>query len=861
MKKIITLIFLIIFFNQNQFAQKFRWARIGSDATIKMTVTDTLNNLIVLGSYYTKTFTIGDLSTNSLTEGNEKTFIAKFNSTGKALWLKSINPNDSNSYVSPIKVEVNKSGNVVIALSTNAKSIYINGQKYNISEKNILNFVVLFFHRTGKLLWISSSKIYDRNNFGFANLEDILLTDDNEVFITGTYIGDSMNIGNKLIESVVFGFENFFVARLNYLGSTEWIKSCKVSWVEMGSVGTNKIMYDNDNLYVVGYVDGYLGNIIFSDSMYINNIEGRDLFIACYNKNGDFKWVKKIEGDNTEMIPKIALETNTGNLILAAFFNSSKITVDQSVSVSNSSTYYDLFITSIDKEGNFKWIKSFDTKLVEPAYTNFELLYKKGNLFLVTSFEGENINLDNVSIQNTDNSFDLVILKLNPLNGSIDWYATVQGPFYNEINSIDVDKYGNLNFLTSISSNAQYVKINDNLIENQNNTNGNIFSKLDSNGELKTLKVIFYQTQLDFTSFKKLCNDNFGNVYIVGNFNGLSNLDTITVGLTTGKVYGTFISKLAFTSTIHGKIYNSNGNVVNTGIVKLYGVTKFQKAPLEDSVFISSDGSFLFGNIPFGIYYLFVNPYDNKYLPTYYPNAGYWTDAQPIIILTPNAKEANIILNNSVTLTGNNTLSGMIQESDSLNINNLKSTNKIMKRPIKNATVILISRTKNSNEYGTVVAITYTDDLGNFSFQNIPDGYYTILIDEPGLPHDSYYDIYVSGGKIYGSLDYEVGLEKIYTLNQNYNFIEKNMLNNDVDIEIYPNPIFNNYCYIRINNNQGNKDIKIKLLTITGQVLKEGNYENKENIIYYEIGKLPSGIYLLSISLNDHIVNKKLIVK
>lgn len=859
MKKIITLISLITLLVNNQYAQKFRWAKIGSDALVKMTVTDTLNNLIVFGSYYTKSLTISDLTTNSITNGNEKTFLAKFNSTGKILWLKTIYPQDSNSYVSPVKIEVNRSGNIVVALSTNAKTIYIDGLRLNISDNVMTNFVILLFHRTGKLLWIGNSKVFGPNNYGYANLEDFYFTDDNDVFITGTYIGDSILIGNKLLSSVGFGFQNFFVARFNAFGKTEWIKSCSVSWVEMGSVGANKILFDNENLYVAGYVEGNLGNIYFSQNAYISNIEGRDIFIACYNKYGEFKWVKKIEGDNAETLPKITFDSNSGNLILAAFFNSSTIKVDKNLSTSNSSIYFDLFISALDREGNFKWLKSFDTKLIEPSYSNFELLSKKGNLYLITSFEGQSINIDNTSIQNTDNSFDIAIMKLNPLDGIINWYATVQGPFYNEINSIDIDYYGNLNFLTTISPNAQYIKIKNILIENANNINGNIYAKLGSNGELKTFKVVFYQSQVDFTNFKKLSSDNFGNVYIVGNFNGLSSLDTISVGFTAAKVYGMFVSKLAMTTTIYGKVFNKLGNIVNNGYVKLYGVSKYQRAPIEDSVLISSDGSYKFGNIPLGIYYIFVKPSENKYLPTYYPSVGHWSNAQPIIVSEPTARKVDIVLLNSVALSGNNTLSGMIQESDTLN---LKSTKNIMKRPIKNATVILISRTKNSNDYGTVVAITYSDDFGNFSFQNVPDGYYTILIDDPGLPHDSYYDIYVNGGKVYGSLDYEVGLERIYTLNQNYNWLDEKLLNDDKEIiDIYPNPIYNKSCYIKFNNSQGSKNIRIKLLTISGQLLQEKYYETNENIIYYELSKIPAGIYVLSISTNNYVINRKLIVK
>jgi len=862
MKRILISIFIslsIFIINYNQYAQKFRWAKIGGDASIQTLLTDTLNNVILFGSFSTNSINIGDLSSNAISSGNNKVFLAKFNSTGKGLWIKSIYTDDSLFNVNPIKASVNKAGNIVICANTSAKKIYIDGEKYDISNTNNYNFIVLMFHRTGKLLWLKSSNVRT-NNYGSVFVKDLYFSDKNETYITGSFYGDSLILGDKFVKNSASYFQNYFSTKIDPYGVVKWLNSCEVSWTEMGSIGGEKIIANDENVFVVGYVAGEMGNVYFNKTEYLSNIEGMDIFVVSYTQNGVFRWVKKISGKYTESTPKITLDYITGNLILGSTFNSDSVRIEKLPFIKNSSSSnYDLFLTSIDGDGNFQWTRSFNVKLKEPSYLNYDLLAKNGEIFLITNFEGESLNIENNQISNVDSTNDLVLIKMD-VTGSIKWFVPIHGPGYNEFTNIEIDNKGAVNFIIPISSNASYVKVINEKINNVNGMKGNLYVKINQNGNIEITKPVFYQSELNGTDFQQLSLDKFGNVYIVGRYWGLSNLDSIPVGIISGnRIPGIFISKFVYNSIIYGKVYNQQGQVVTNGIVKLFGQTRYQKAPLEDSVAIASDGSYTFQNIPIGVYFIFAKVDNNNYLPTYYPSAAHWTEAKPIFLLQQPIN-ADIILNNSLVLSGNNSMAGQIQESDSLKINGFKSTKGIMKRPIKNATVVLISRTKKSSEYGTVVATTYTDNYGNFSFTNVPDGYYALLIDEPGLPHDSYYDIYISGGKFYGNLDYEVGLERIYTLNQQYNFVGKDFSKN-LSVKIYPNPIVDNMCYIKILSNHKDEYAKIKLLSMSGQLLKDELYKINDCIINYKIDNLPSGIYILNINLNEDIINQMLIVK
>ena len=54
-----------------------------------------------------------------------------------------------------------------------------------------------------------------------------------------------------------------------------------------------------------------------------------------------------------------------------------------------------------------------------------------------------------------------------------------------------------------------------------------------------------------------------------------------------------------------------------------------------------------------------------------------------------------------------------------------------------------------------------TDDLGNYLFENVPNGDYILIVDITGLPMVQVYEVTIEGNKIVSGLDYEVGTDGI----------------------------------------------------------------------------------------------------
>jgi len=193
---------------------------------------------------------------------------------------------------------------------------------------------------------------------------------------------------------------------------------------------------------------------------------------------------------------------------------------------------------------------------------------------------------------------------------------------------------------------------------------------------------------------------------------------------------------------------------------------------------------------------------------------------------------------------GTGSLGGNIFETDTI-ISPAKSTFEILKKPAKEDSVVLVNRRKATG--GDVIATVYTDHNGDFIISGVADGDYTLIADIPGLPHESYYDITITGGEFVGNLDYEVGLEEIYTVQTTRT---DDYMDHSSVIHLYPNPCFDEFR-ISISDNSGVGGIlKVEIFTVTGQLSQSICIENPKSVNTISTGSLKPGIYLVRIGLS-----------
>ncbi len=185
--------------------------------------------------------------------------------------------------------------------------------------------------------------------------------------------------------------------------------------------------------------------------------------------------------------------------------------------------------------------------------------------------------------------------------------------------------------------------------------------------------------------------------------------------------------------------------------VDLYGIANNGiHVPLKSDT-IDSNGEFQFEGLSEGNFKIRANIIDpSKYpalLVTYFNNimnqVTSWQDATPITLACNQWADLNLTfaaINELINGTGS--ISGVISYSNGGSQGAkamVKASTQEGDVVVSNAPVIL--RKKITNE---IVARTTTDENGMFHFENLPEDEYEIVVDIPGIPVESTYDVTIS---------------------------------------------------------------------------------------------------------------------
>lgn len=262
-------------------------------------------------------------------------------------------------------------------------------------------------------------------------------------------------------------------------------------------------------------------------------------------------------------------------------------------------------------------------------------------------------------------------------------------------------------------------------------------------------------------------------------------------------------------------------------------------------------GHYLFDDLYPGEYTLQVVPDHTQYpetVPTYLGNQTVWMDAQfnnfGPADLAPNLHISVPLVPKLTTDDGSGTVSGNVSY-----INGLKSTHA---RPVKKASVMLLRKSKKSTNAGGVVAFFETDDLGNYLFENVPDGDYYLIVDIPGLPMIQTYDVTILGNQIVSELDYYVGEDGINTSGG----VGVKSIEMDSFI-MFPNP--GDGTIFLVFPSMG--DYMVRIYSTDGRMVASGEFESISGLRTLDISEQDQGIYLIRVDGPDNTSVLKYILK
>jgi len=152
---------------------------------------------------------------------------------------------------------------------------------------------------------------------------------------------------------------------------------------------------------------------------------------------------------------------------------------------------------------------------------------------------------------------------------------------------------------------------------------------------------------------------------------------------------------------------------------------------------------------------------------------------------------------------------------------------------------------------------------------NLNDGCYKLIINDDGCDGLSWWANSAAGtgyvrlkdanGNALKYLNADIGCQLIERFSINTNFTGLHTYNINERIDVYPNP-FNSTFNIQFSL-ATSKQVKMRLLSIDGKVLKEETYAKvMENTVKIDVKELPNGIYFAELNV-DGVKSIKKVVK
>ncbi len=279
---------------------------------------------------------------------------------------------------------------------------------------------------------------------GYDNGNSIAIDTGGNVYVTGSFQGTvdfdpSANTANL----VSAGNNDIFIAKYSANGNYIWANRIGNT---NSDVGEHIALDASGNIYITGVLPA--GTVDFDPSASTANISAYqssgDMFIAKYNSNGNYIWVKSLTLSINNAWPDNHINGITidkgGNICVTGQFTST-VDFDPSASsaiIINYNGNNDIFIAKYTANGSYLWAKSIGPLLiVVPAYENVSTslaVDTSGNFNITGSFGGvvdfdPSANTANLGSAGTGNMF---IAKYSA-NGNYIWANAINGIASNNV--------------------------------------------------------------------------------------------------------------------------------------------------------------------------------------------------------------------------------------------------------------------------------------------------------------------------------------------------------------------------------------------------------------------------------------------
>jgi hypothetical protein len=341
---------------------------------------DKQGNVYVTGRIGSDTAWFDTIAVSSYnTTSSSDFFIAKYNSSGNALWVKAAGTPGNDEEGSAVAVDDN--GHAYVTGHFNST---ITLGSYTLSNNGGIHADVLIakFDSLGNVVWAKNAgnTLSDVGN-------DISVDALNNVLVTGTYV-DSVYFDNILLPRQTG--PHIFTVKYNTNGNVIWAKAA------IGIMGAHPECITTDasgNSYITG---SFYGDTISFDNISLINNGGYDIFIVKYDINGNVVWAKNGNGKYSEDGNAIVTDAD-GNCYVSGNFSSDTLSFGNYQMI-NASPDRDAFVVKINPLGVYEWALQVEGNGVYPKGIAYD---ESGNIYLAGSFFGTPQSFGNSTLYNS----------------------------------------------------------------------------------------------------------------------------------------------------------------------------------------------------------------------------------------------------------------------------------------------------------------------------------------------------------------------------------------------------------------------------------------------------------------------------
>ena len=336
---------------------------------------------------------------------------------------------------------------------------------------------------------VSGSLIWADTIFGKADVSNIITDGENNIICAGTYM-DTIQIGELMLIYNDTGPTGFLL-KLDSSGNPVWLKTGSEYTVHaydridaLAENGTNifdigtdsynqsKILTLDENGNRVDSIvqlnvelindikrdksgNTWVTGFCFSGSKSFNGLDTTAPFVyneyvVKYNQYGEAQWVNFIR-DITVQFYRIETDDSGNAYLSGSLFDSTSF---GSLHAYGPQWTYDFFLTKIDPEGNFIWLKELPqgNSITGDATTgsgDFLSCRGNGQTFITGFFRGD-VYLGNEVTLNSFGYYDIFVLSYDP-DGEVLWAKAAGSDLYDQGSSIIADESGNC-YITGMAS-------------------------------------------------------------------------------------------------------------------------------------------------------------------------------------------------------------------------------------------------------------------------------------------------------------------------------------------------------------------------------------------------------------------------